>query len=96
MKRSDSDQEAWLKSLGITFVDVFVRYKGEITYEQHVDDPRTLADTVRLSMERRVGAIAVFPYCGMWAVCAPYTQSDKQTRYYDTKEAAEMIAIHNG
>lgn len=89
--RSHSTCVEWLKSLGTTFVDVLICAKGkEPFYEEHVADMTTLPDTVRMSLERARGSVAVYPWMNGWVL----HRLGQPVRNYATKEAAEMVAIH--
>ena len=97
-----SEQERWLASLGSKFVDVslWVPSPGGdgmvFTTERHVDDLTTLPETIALSLDRLKGTAAIYPYMGRWALATPAKDPPKRLRYYDAREAAEMVAIHNG
>ena len=99
-QQARSSTEAWLAELGTKFIDVrlFLRKPGgtEHVVERHVDDNTTLSETIRMSMERHKATHAVYPYMGRWCLVTPHKEPTKMLRYYDTQEAAEMVAIFNG
>lgn len=90
----------WLEELGTKFVDVTLLARKpsgtEILVEQHVDDLTTLPETIRMSMERLRADYAIYPYMGRWCLVSQFKERAKMLRYYDSKEAAEMVALHNG
>ena len=82
-----------------------MEFKRKILFtEQHVDDATALPETVAKAMSKLNARAAVYPWMGRWALATPggvTALNDKviqrgTLRYYDTKEAAEMVAIHNG
>lgn len=90
-------QGNWQLELRTKLVEVlFFDAKGETFTEKHVDDSTTLPETARMTMERLVLSYAVFPYLGRWCLVTPGKSPTKLFRYYDTREAAEMVAIHRG
>ncbi len=92
---SETDTEKWLASLGTQFIDVwFLDRNGGLMDERHVADPDTIFETVKLTIERLGCRAAVLPYMGRWCVYAPAKAPPKNLRYYDTREAAEMVMIH--
>ena len=96
-KLARGTQEEWLASLNTKLVDVmFFTQQGEQLDERHVDDSSTLPETVRMTMERLNLAYAVYPYMGRLCLVTPGKSPTKLLRYYDTREAAEMVAIHRG
>lgn len=92
--------EEWLTGLGTKFIDeqLFIPKDGRIEHsiEHHVDDCSTLPETVRLSMERCQARYAIYSYMGRWCLITPGKSPTRRIRYYDTREAAEMVAILNG
>lgn len=93
--------EKWLEGLGTTLIDVlFSSHDGELVIERHVADPETIFETARMTLDRLRLRSAVVPYQGRWCVYTPGWQARETTgnqyRYYDTREAAEMVLIHNG
>lgn len=96
-KQARTAQESWLEKLGAKFADVQLLVKGEFVEERHVNDPDTIEDTVVMSLERFKAKCAVWPTNdGNWCVFSPYRAEVKRLRYYPTREAAEMVALHNG
>lgn len=88
--------EDWMQDLGVKLVCVtFVTGEHVLKTEQHVDDLETLEMSVRRSLERMVWSYAIYPYMGRW-VLVSRRRGAPSTRYYDSKEAAEMVAIHGG
>lgn len=84
---------AWLEGLNIPMIDVsFLRSDGSWFVETHVDDPSTIFDTIGMALGRSGNRYAVVLHGGSWVL---YSHKHG-ARYYDTKEAAEMVAIHNG
>jgi hypothetical protein len=86
--------EDWFKSLGINLVDVwFLCADGTWLLQKQVDDEDTIFETIGMPLERvhRTG-YALRAYHGRWELTGPA----RKVRYYDTREAAEMVAIHNG
>ncbi len=86
--------EEWIESLGVKLVDVwFLRADGTWFLEKQVDDEDTIAETIGMTLERvRHAGYALRTYHGRWELTGPA----RKMRYYDTREAAEMVAIHNG
>lgn len=85
--------ERWLAGLGVAFTPVsFLCADGAWVIEQHVDDELTIGDTIRMTLDRSRTSYALRAYHGRWEL----THRIRGVRYYDTKEAAEMVAIHNG
>lgn len=90
-------QAEWLADLNARLINVlFFDEDGRPFEERHVDDVSTLPETVRMTMERLRCTYAVYPYMGRWCLVAPSKAPLKLLRYYDTREAAEMVAIHRG
>ena len=54
-------------------------------------DTSTLPETVRMSLERGLCRMAVYPWGDQWCLA----QLGKEPRFYPNKEAAEMVAIHS-
>lgn len=100
IERARSSTEEWLTDLGTKFLDVrmLIPSPGGVQHviERHVDDCSTLSETVRMAMERHKARYAVYPYMGRWCLVSPWKEPTKMLRYYDTQEAAEMVAILNG
>lgn len=100
IERARSSTEEWLTDLGTKFIDVrmLIPKDGRIEHviERHVDDCSTLPETVQMSMERTRARYATYPYMGRWCLVSPHKEPTKLLRYYDTQEAAEMVAILNG
>ena len=87
------DAEDWVMSLGVTLVPVaFLCADGAWVVEQHVDDELTISETIGMMLDRSRATYALRAYHGRWEL----TRRGHGVRYYDTKEAAEMVAIHNG
>lgn len=95
---SAATYKGWMERLGTKFVDVTLFPPGkEPVVEQHVDDVSTLPDTVKLAMGRTKSRFAVYPWGGRWCLAEPgHPEATKKLRYYDTEEAAHMVAIHRG
>jgi len=91
-----TDSQSWLDNmLKSKMVDVWFRGRdGELFSERHVADPTTIFETVEMSIKRFPGKSAAFPYQGRWCVYTP-RGGPREFRYYDTREAAEMVLIHN-
>lgn len=94
--KARTTQVEWLRNLGVKFVGVAIFAEDQIIYEDHVDDATTLPDTIAMSMEKRRARAAVYPWMGRWALSMTGAPLTKKLRYFDTREAAEMVAIHNG
>lgn len=87
-----SETENWMETLGASFQDVRVCLKdGTWTKERHVMDPETIDTTVEMSLGSRA-TYAVYFKRGSWTLRGPAGR----VREYPTREAAEMVAIHNG
>lgn len=92
-----SNQEAWLAQCGVKFIPVKIFLNdGTVGEESHVDDLTTICETVKMSMDRVGSRASVYPYMGRWAVYMPSKPILKQLRYFDTEEAAFMVARHHG
>lgn len=88
--------ESWMQGLAVKFVNVtFVTGEHVLKMEQHVDDPETLEFTIRQSMARMAWSYAIFPWMGRWVLMSKPGRLIG-TRYYDSREAAEMVALHGG
>jgi hypothetical protein len=93
MTGTETETAAWMKSLGVPFVDVvFVRYNGSTDYESHVNDPLTLRETIDMSTLAARSRAWVYPTQAGWMV----VRRGKPDKLMPTKEAAEMLAIHSG
>lgn len=89
-----ANAEAWLAELNIPMVDVsFLCADGKWSTEKHVDDPTTIFETIAMSLGKGGSRYAVVAYQGRWALVGP---SSGKIRYFDNREAAEMVALHNG
>lgn len=90
-----SATELWLTELGTRFIEVRMRVKGDWVDENHVDDPSTILDTIKMSAERLGCRFAVVQLeaGGSWHL---YDYRKGETKSYPSKEAAEMVAIHHG
>lgn len=97
-KQSSEQSTEWLSSLGMKFIDVqFFKSDGSIVAEPHVSDLTTLPETVRMKMDRDASIThALYPYGGRWCLVCPGAPLLKRIRYYDSQEAATMVARHNG
>lgn len=85
-----TETEQFIVNSGVPLRPIFfIDRDGKIIEENHVDDPLTLAETIAMSMGRTNAKWAVYPDGGRWALTGKGT-----TRHYDTREAAEMVAIH--
>lgn len=94
---SETDTEKWLASLGTPFVTVwFLDRNGGLMDERHVADPDTIFETVKMTIERLGLRSAVLPWQGRWCLYTPFGKLLEQQRFYDTREAAEMVMIHRG
>lgn len=94
-QKSRSDQAQWLSDLGVALVQVQLFVKGRWIDERHVADITTLEETVSMSLKRLGGNYAVTPWQGRWALfTVPSGPRRMRLRYYDTREAAEMVAMH--
>jgi hypothetical protein len=85
----------WQNNLKVTFVDAVFFRRGEAIESKLVDDLTTLPEVVELRCQREGFSHAVYPYMGRWALYSTLKKLPHKVRYYDGKEAAEMIAIHN-
>jgi hypothetical protein len=98
--KTASDLEAWLGSLGSTFIDVrlYMRPIGGLSSdkrwldERHIDNPETLQVTVAMSLERGNGRYAIWT-CPERGVML-YDRRNDALKCYPSQEAAEMVAIH--
>jgi len=97
LQQQTSVHDDWLRRR-VKLVDVTFFPRGKEPYtERHVDDVSTLPETVKMSLDRGLAYAAVYPYGGRWCLAWPtHPDEDKRLRYYDNKEAAEMVAIHRG
>ncbi len=87
----------WLKALNVRMIDVrLFDDHGLIVTEPHVDDITPIHETARMTLDRYAFRAAVYPYMGRWCLVCPDKPLGKRLRYYDTQEAAEMVAIHRG
>ena len=85
-----------MQGLGVKFIVVtFITRDHVLLMEQHVDDPETIELTVRQSMSRMRWDYAIYPWMGRWVLLS-VRRGPSHVRYYDSKEAAEMVAIHGG
>lgn len=93
-----TDTEKWLEDkLKLPMIQVwFVGHDGRLVDERHVADPDTIFETVKMSIERLGLKSAALPYEGRWCVYTPRRAPPNNLRYFDTREAAEMVVIHNG
>jgi hypothetical protein len=94
--RALKTQETWLKNLGVKFVDVWFYHPkaGVWTCEPQVADPLTIEETVNMALTRLKATYALRTYEGRWLLIKKFGGVHKHNRYYDTREAAEMVAIH--
>lgn len=92
-ENSRTPTEEWIGTLGTTFIEVSFYVKGAFVREQHVDDPETLEETIRMAIGRIGGRCALYDAGGEKGWCL---LSHDRVRHYDTKEAAEMVMIHRG
>lgn len=92
--------QLWLERAGLRFVCILFRSpSGEIIRENHVNDLDTIALTVRHTMIRIRAQAAVYPTRDGWVLERRHTLHDGETierRFFDSKEAAEMLLIHGG
>lgn len=93
--------EAWLESLGSTFVDVRLYLKHEWVDERHIADAETLGTTVSMSLERLGGRYAVWQFDGEWVLYDRFPAPGPEGQHYagnikryPSQEAAEMVAMH--
>lgn len=94
-----SATEAWLGELNVTFVDVWFYDSRMRTWidERHVDDPATLDATIVMTMGRLRLSYALHTYHGRWRLLTGWRgdrRGRESFRYFDSREAAEMLAIH--
>ncbi len=87
--------EAWLESLNVVMIEVWFLCDDKTWQaEKHVNDVATLQETTRMTMERQ----RCF-YC-VWQVGEEcwmlHRMNPPLLRTYETREAAEMVAILNG
>lgn len=89
-----ANAEAWLDELNIPMIDVtFLRTDGSWYVEKHVDDATTIEDTIAMTLRNTTYLYALRRYHGRWELRGRQVNT---VRYYDSKEAAEMVAIHGG
>ena len=87
-----TETEQWLKSLGMPMIEIFfIARDGSLVTEHHVHDDTTLPHTIAMSLSRTGARWAVYPDGQLWALTG-----SGQTRHFETREAAEMVAIHSG
>lgn len=103
-----SKTEAWLESLGSTFVDVYLYLPKSQTLtvdwldERHIANPETLTTTVSMSLSRLGGRYAVWKDGEEWVLLDARKMGavhDSEsiaisTKRYPSREAAEMVAMH--
>jgi hypothetical protein len=89
--------EEWLRELNVPLVDVWFLRVGSSDWieEKHVNDIATIDETIMMTMNRLGCFYALHLYQGRWRLVGRRHPS-RLYRYYDTREAAEMVAIHNG
>lgn len=87
----ETETVRWMREkLNLPFVDVWFFGPQGVHEERHVDDGSTLRETVRMSIERGLGRAAVYrEVSGQWVV-----QRVHEMKFFDTREAAEMFALH--
>ena len=86
----ETETVRWMREqLKLSFVDVWFFGPQGIHEERHVDDGSTIRSTVAMSLERGLGRAAVYRIAGDWVV-----HRIGQIKYFDTREAAEMFALH--
>lgn len=83
---------AWFKSLGVRFHDVWFLINHEWQCRQQVADVETFDECVRADWGRTAARYVVFERDGVWVL---WTRG-KPERRYPSREAAEMVAMHNG
>lgn len=90
--------EQWLEDqLKLPLIQIWmVTREGNLIDERHVADAETLFETVKMSIERFGTRSAVLPYQGRWCVYTPFRPGVDKMRFYDSREAAEMVMIHGG
>lgn len=94
---SETDTEKWLTTqLKLPLVTVWFERRGELIDEKHVNDESTIFETVKMTIERLGLRSAVLPWQGRWCLYTPFGKLLEQQRFYDTREAAEMVMIHRG
>jgi hypothetical protein len=87
-----TETEEFIVRCGVPMIEIFfIDRRGQMTSENHVNDPFTLAETIAMSMDRTGAHWAVYPDGEFWALTGK-----GKTRHYQSKEAAEMVAIHRG
>lgn len=82
----------WLQHLGMKMCDVtLVKEGGQFVASAQVDDMVTLPEICRTLMEddRKVRAV-VYPWMGRWALA----RLGQEIQLFDTRAAAEMVAVH--
>lgn len=87
------EAEKWLTTLGTQLVSVwFLDKDGVWVDERHVDDSITIDETIDMTL-RRTGWRYSLRLCsnGRWEL-----RGRGKYRYFDSREAAEMVAVHNG
>lgn len=87
-----SETEKWLEGLGMRFRQVWFLTPNGWLEESHVDDPETFDTTVDTSRQRLRARYVLYPYEGKWVLIGGRCGYAKD---YPTREAAEMVAIHN-
>jgi hypothetical protein len=92
-EKIENDVERWLvEKLGVKFVDVWFFRDGEFKLEPQVNDPTVFETVVYQRMGALRASYALHGYHGRW--CLLTREQRRAIRYYDTREAAEMVAIH--
>lgn len=87
-----SNTEEWLARMGTKFCDVWLFVKGCWIDERHVADNETFLATVVMSIERLGATYALWSDATEWCLI----DRNGSIRRYPNREAAEMVAIHNG
>lgn len=90
---SRPELEKWLGNVGVPLKTVWFLKRGRWFDERHVDDHDTFLTTITMTFERLGLTYALWDTPDGWCLLSRRTGD---CRTFPTKEAAEMVAIHNG
>lgn len=96
---TDVDPEAWLRAVPMVELHIWVPCRGNVAghwrKDKAVKDVEFLDELVRQAISRHIGTHAVHEWYGRWRLAAITPMRSTQTyRYFDSREAAEMVAMH--
>lgn len=83
----------WLDRVGVPLKSVWFLANGKWIDEEHVDDHDTFLETIAMTFERLKLNYALWSTPEGWCLLSHRTGD---CRTYPSREAAEMVAIHNG